>query len=272
MVSKAFGNLLRARVVKLVEPQLHECQAGFRKSRSCQDMTFTLRMLRGYANEYRVPLHACFVDLRKAYDSIDRETLWRILPLYGVSGKLLEMIKLLYVDLGAYVRISESRSERISLKAGVKQGCVLSPILFNIYLDYVVRQAMKRWNAGVGVRLNRGQRHMWHDPSEPSVYTPRSDSFIIQALLYADDTALVATSHEELQTMMIHLEQCMREWGLTVSFEKTEAMAFGVAAEGGKRWPPLMVRGKKSTMSINSSTSGQSLPPKVVTRQTVTPG
>jgi hypothetical protein len=245
MVSKAFGNLLRARVVKLVEPKLLECQAGFRKGRSCQDMTFTLRMLRGYANEYRVPLHACFVDLRKAYDSIDRDALWRILPLYGVNGRLLDMIKLLYVDLGAFVRISGSRSERISLKAGVKQGCVLSPILFNIYLDYVVRQAMKRWNAGGGVTLNRGAKHMWHDPSEPSVFQPYSDSFIIQALLYADDTALVATSHEELQDMMIHLNECVVEWGLTVSFEKTEAMAFGVAAEGGKKWPPLMVRGKE---------------------------
>lgn len=241
MISKAFGTLIRARVEKLVDPKLHECQAGFRKGRSCQDMIFTLRMLRGYANEYRVPMHACFVDLKKAYDSIDREALWRILPLYNVDGKLLEMIKLLYVDLGATVKVSDSRSERISLKAGVKQGCVLSPLLFNIYLDFVIKNAISGWNTRAGVHINRGERHMWSDPSEPTVFRRQQSGLIIQALLYADDTALLATSHEELEEMLNYLHKCMTEWGLRISFEKTEAMAFGAAAEGGKKWPPLKV-------------------------------
>jgi hypothetical protein len=163
MFSKAFGNLLKEIVNAVVEGKLLEAQAGFRKNRSCQDMIFTLRMLRGYSREVKRAVYGCIVDLRKAYDSVDRETLWKVLQWYGIDGDLLEMIKLLYKDMKAAIRVGDGRTEEFSLRAGVKQGCVLSPLLFNIYLGFCGETG--NWQVeqrGIGVAS--GAEKCWHDP------------------------------------------------------------------------------------------------------------
>jgi hypothetical protein len=108
-------------------------------------------------------VYACFIDLRKAYDSVDRETLWNILELYGVRGKLLEAIKVLYKDTRAVVRVGDEESDKINLMRGVKQGCVLSPMIFNISMDFVTRQAMMRFEEE-GLRLIVGSEECWKDP------------------------------------------------------------------------------------------------------------
>ena len=71
-------------------------------------MIFALRL---YSKEVRCAIYACFIDLRKAYDSIDRGTLWKVLQWYGIDGNLLDMIELLYLDMKACIRVGESRTE-----------------------------------------------------------------------------------------------------------------------------------------------------------------
>ena len=242
MSSKVFGNLLKTRVEAVVQGKLLEAQAGFRKHRSCQDMIFILRMLRGYSKEVRQAIYGCFVDLRKAYDSVDRETLWKVLQHYGIDGDLLDMIKLLYRNTRAAIRVGEGRTEEFSLKAGVKQGCVLSPLLFNIYLDFVVRQALKRFGeAGVGVA--RGAKEFWYNPLGGRA-KGMSDMGVLNlaALLYADDTALLTSSYKDICKMVNILEEMTKEWGLTISIPKTKIMVWG-APEGEDR-PPLIIRGE----------------------------
>lgn len=242
MFSKACGNLLKDRVSDVVEGKLLEAQAGFRENRSCQDMIFTLRLLRGYSKEVRQTIYGCFVDLRKAYDSVDRETLWKVLERYGVKGDLLEMIKLLYRDLRASIRVGEGRTEEFSLLAGVKQGCVLSPLLFNIYLDFVVRQAIQRFD-GAGIAVNKGPGECWFDPLEGKRKgMDPLGVLVISALLYADDTALVAASYMDLCRMVHVLDEVTKEWGLTISISKTKIMVWE-APEGEVR-PPLVLRGE----------------------------
>lgn len=242
MFSKAFGNLLKTRVEAVVEGKLLEAQAGFRKHRSCQDMIFILRMLRGYSKEVRQAIYGCFVDLRKAYDSVDRETLWKVLQHYGIDGDLLDMIKLLYRNTRAAIRVGEGRTEEFSLKAGVKQGCVLSPLLFNIYLDFVVRQAIKRFGeAGVGVA--RGGKEFWYNPMGGRAKGMDDMGVLnLAALLYADDTALLASSYKDICKMVNILEEVTKEWGLTISIPKTKIMVWE-APEGEVR-PPLFIRGE----------------------------
>jgi hypothetical protein len=241
MFSKAFGHLLKERVESVVEGKLLEAQAGFRERRSCQDMVFILRLLRGYSREVKRAVYGCFVDLRKAYDSVDRQTLWEVLAWYGVEGNLLEMIKLLYNNLRATIRTAEGRTEEFSIKAGVKQGCVLSPLLFNMYLDFVVRQALRRFGER-GVKMGVGEEKHWHDPVGAIRGMEIRGYLLISALLYADDTALVALSYEEVCEMIQILEDVTSEWGLTISIAKTKILVFG--AEEGEERPPMVLRGE----------------------------
>src|SRR6185295_15905866 len=101
-------------------------------------------------------LYMCFIDLRKAYDSVNRDLLWRVMREYGVSEKIVRIVNSLYENTRAQVRVNGSLSEFLSLKTGVKQGCVLSPLLFNIFLDWVVKRVMKAvGDTGLEIRFTR---------------------------------------------------------------------------------------------------------------------
>ena len=91
-----------------------------------------------------------FVDLRKAYDSVPRESLWQILRVYGVHAKLVELLEDLHKGTQVAVRMGGSMSERFDVRGGVQQGCVISPLLFNIYMDFVVKQALAQMPEGCG--------------------------------------------------------------------------------------------------------------------------
>ena len=80
------------------------------------------------------------MDLEKAYDTIDRHGMWQMLRVYGVGGKLLTAVQSFYVDSRARVRVGNDVSEWLTVNAGLRQGCVMSPWLFNVYMDGVVRE------------------------------------------------------------------------------------------------------------------------------------
>ena len=100
-------------------------------------------------------VYVAFVDLEKAYDRVSREKLWVALKDYGVSGKLLGAVQSLYEDGWASVRVGGKESSRFRVKSGVRQGCPLSPWLFNIFIDRIVAEAR---NTSYGsVWLSTGQ-------------------------------------------------------------------------------------------------------------------
>ena len=75
-----------------------------------------------------------FMDFEKAYDTIDRHGMWQMLTVYGVGGKLLKAVQSFYVDSRACVRVGNDVSERFLVNVGLRQGCVMSPWLFNVYI------------------------------------------------------------------------------------------------------------------------------------------
>ena len=89
-----------------------------------------------------------FIDFEKAYDRVNKEGLWRVLRMYDVGSKLLRGIKAMYVDSSACVRVKGGESERFRIDSGVRQGCIMSPCLFNVYMDGV----MKEVKMGMGRR------------------------------------------------------------------------------------------------------------------------
>ena len=116
-----------------------------------------------------------YSGLEKAYDTIDRHGMWQMLRVYGVGEKLLKEVQSFYVDRRTGVRVVNNVSEWLPVNVGLRQGCVMSPWLFNVYMDSVVRE--------VNVRvLGKGLELM----------SVNGGRFEINQLLFADDTALVA--------------------------------------------------------------------------------
>jgi hypothetical protein len=127
-----------------------------------------------------------FVDLRKAYDSVSRDTLWRILRVYGVHTKLIDLLVGLNMGTQAAVRMGGVVSEWFDVRGGVWQGRVIAPLLFNIYMDFVVRQAMAQMPEGCWVKLAYhadGKLHSNGGGIGGSLE-------LLSVLLYADDMVL----------------------------------------------------------------------------------
>ena len=117
-----------------------EVQSGFRRSRGCTDQIFIFRQIcKKYIGKGKV-VYFAFLDLEKAYDRADRDAIWNVLRLYGIGGGLLQGVKSLYVGSKACVRVRNEVSEWFPVRVELRQGCVMLPWLFNLYIDGVVRE------------------------------------------------------------------------------------------------------------------------------------
>lgn len=110
-----------------IDPLLRTEQAGFRMWRSYADQFFTLKQVLEQRNKWNSPLYINFIDLTKAFESVNRPAIERILSHCGIPCKLISIIKMLYTDLNARVIWGTNLSDELKLKAGVKQGCLLPP-------------------------------------------------------------------------------------------------------------------------------------------------
>ena len=116
-----------------------EEQCGFRNRRGCMDQVIGIRQAceKYLANEKDV--FWAFMDLEKPYDTIDRPGVCQMLRVYGVGGKLLTAVQSFYINSRACVRVGNDVSEWFPINVGLRQGCVMSPWMFNVYMDSVVR-------------------------------------------------------------------------------------------------------------------------------------
>ncbi|CAI2737188.1 unnamed protein product, partial [Dicrocoelium dendriticum] len=134
-VGKVIARILLNRLVsQIVEPNVAEEQCGFRSGRSTIDMVFAARQLQEKCRERHQPLYSLFVDFTKAFDTVNREALWLVLGKFGCPRKFVSLIECLHSGMRARVQLSGETSDDFTVVSGVKQGCVLAPALFNIYL------------------------------------------------------------------------------------------------------------------------------------------
>ena len=122
-----------------IEESMSRSQFGFRPGKGTTDAKFILRQIIEKAKEYRVPLHFNFVDLKAALDTIWREALWKMLHQTGIPPKYVSIIKNLYEDTKCAVNAGGQFSDWFQVMVGVRQGCMMSPSLCNIYLEYVIK-------------------------------------------------------------------------------------------------------------------------------------
>jgi hypothetical protein len=224
VVGKVYVTVIHSRIRAHLCGQLLQSQCGFVPGKGTGEAMFRLRRLVELARDFASPLHAAFVDFRKAFDSVNRAALWRLLQARGVSPKLVELIEDLYSGCEARVSIGGHESEWFPMSTGVRQGCPMSPTLFNVFMDFMARLVTSRCKQQ-GVR----GFHVAFRISGQLVEPPcRADECIaLLLLLYADDLALLADSREGLEAAMGVLQQVAAEWGMVINYPKTKAVAFG---------------------------------------------
>jgi hypothetical protein len=228
---------------------LPEAQSGFRPGRSTTDMLFALRRLMEIAKAKNTPLYLCFVDLQKAYDTVDRELLWSILAKYGVPNKMVAIIRGFHSGMRACVRVGTDgdKSDWFNVNTGLRQGCVLAPLLFNIFFGAVLFEVERQWMLDPQVRedivdivalFNNDPltTRTYRDAIKKASSTTTPTNLIhilLSSFLYADDTGVVSLSASSLQRMMEMFVSTCTRFGLSVSEKKPETMQ--TCVKGGEK-------------------------------------
>ena len=119
--------------------ELPDVQAGFRKGRGTRDQIANIRWVIKKAKEFQKNIYFCFIYYVKAFDCVDHNKLWEILKEKGIPEYLTCLLRNLYADKEATVRTGHGTKHWFQIGKGVCQGCILSPCLFNLYADYIMR-------------------------------------------------------------------------------------------------------------------------------------
>ena len=152
-------------------------QAGFRKGRGTRDQIANIHWITEKAREFQKNIYFCFIDYAKAFDCVDHNKLWKILQEMGIPDHLTCLLRNLYAGHKATVRTGHGTIDWFEIKKGIREGCVLSPCLFNLYAEYIMR------NAGL-------------DEAQVGIKTAGRN---INNFRYADDITLMAESEEKLK-------------------------------------------------------------------------
>jgi len=144
--------MLQARRQQYVNCELPDVQAGFTKGRGTRDQIANIRWIIERASKFQKNI--CFIDYNKAFDCVDHNKLWKILKEMGILELLTCLLRNLYAGQEATVRIGQGTTDWFEIGKGVRQGCILSPCLFNFHAEHIV------WNAGLdeaqaGIKIAR---------------------------------------------------------------------------------------------------------------------
>ena len=164
--------------------ELPDVQARFRKGRGTRDQIANICWITETAREFQKNIY-CFIDYAKAFDCVDHNKLWKILQEMGIPDHLTYLLRHLYAGQEATVRTGHGTMDWFQIGKEVHQGCILSPCLFNLYAEYIMKNA-EMDEAQAGIRI--GGRN-------------------INNLRYADDTTLMAESEEELKILLMKVKE-----------------------------------------------------------------
>ena len=133
--------ILQARLQQYMNHELPDVQAGYRKSRGIRDQIATSVGSSKKQKEFKKNIYFCFIDYAKAFDCVDHNKLWKILKEMGIPDHLTCLLRNLYAGQEATVRTGHGTTDWFQIGKGVRQGCIVSPCLFNLYAEYIMRNA-----------------------------------------------------------------------------------------------------------------------------------
>ena len=162
--------ILQARLQQYVNREIPDIQAGFRRDRRTRDQITNICWIIRKAGEFRKNIYFCFIVYAKDFDCVDHHKLWKILKEMGISDYLIFLLRNLHAGQEAAVRTGHGTTDWFQIRKGVRQGCILSPCLFNLCAEYIMRNAGLE-EAQAGIKIARRN---------------------INNLRYADDTTLMS--------------------------------------------------------------------------------
>ncbi len=199
---KVFCRIILNRMRVVVDKIIREEQAGFRPGKSCADQIFTLRQILEQCVEWNATLYVNFIDFEKAFDSIHRNSLWKILRYHGIPTKIVNIMKMLYNNPRCRVVCGNNITESFEVKTGVKQGCLLSPILFVLAMEWVLKETNKDGKRGIRWTLMQ----------------------LLEDLDYADDLGLLSSKHQDMQAKTKKFDETSEKIGLRINKKKSKVM------------------------------------------------
>ncbi|XP_055415995.1 delta-sarcoglycan isoform X2 [Bubalus kerabau] len=202
------------RLQQYVNREIPDVQAGFRKGRGTRDQIANICWIMKKAREFQKSIYFCFIDYAKAFDCVDHNKLWKILKEMGIPDHLICLLRNLYAGQEATVRTGHGTTDWFQIGKGVHQGCILSPYLFNLYAEYIMRNAgLEETQAGIKISGRN-----------------------INNLRYADDTTLMADSEEEFKSLLMKVKVESEKVGLKLNIQKNEDHGIWSHHVMGNRW------------------------------------
>ncbi|VDO86398.1 unnamed protein product [Schistosoma curassoni] len=199
---KVFDRVLLNRMKDAVDTQLRHQQAGFRKNRSCTDQIATLRIVVEQSIEWDSSLYTNSIDYEKAFDSVDRRTLWKLRRHYGVPEKIVNIIRNSYDELQCKVVHGGQLADAFQVRTGVRQGCLLSPFLFLLVVDWIMKTSTSEGK----------HRIQWTAQNQ------------LDNLDFADDLALLPNTHEQMQIKTTSVAAASASVGLNIHKGKKKVL------------------------------------------------
>ena len=201
-IAKIYSTILNCRLQKFFEESniLVDEQNGFRAARSCMDHIFALITILRNRKAQNKSTYLCFIDFKKAFDSVNRDLLMFKIGRAGITGRMYSAIKSLFNAPKARIILNDLATDWFDCPIGVKQGDTISPTLFALYINDLATELKE---AGIGIAL---------------------DSDLICILLYADDIVLLANSEADLQLLLDIVHSWCSKWRLEVNLLKTNVM------------------------------------------------
>jgi len=235
---KVFANVLLVRLQPLLTARRRPQQSGFTAGRSTIDAILALRLLSELHREFSQPLHVAYIDIKAAFDSVDRVALWKALRSTAAPPFLIQLIADLHQGTTSRVRVGGRLSQRFRTTSGVRQGCVLAPALFCVAVDWIISRCANTMGISVG----------------SSTFTD---------LDYADDAVLFTDCQSKWPDILSHFDTAAQTLGLHTSWQKTKVQNVGYGPAPSPvnvQGQPVEVTDQFTYLGSAISSSGRSAP------------
>ena len=233
IAAKITNRMLLNRIQPVLDPHLRPNQNGFRPGRSTTSHILALRRILEGIKERNLAAVLTFIDFKKAFDSVHRGKMLKILQAYGIHKQLVDAVGKMYENTRAKVLTPDGETEEFFILAGVLQGDLLAPYIFAIMLDYAMRQAIDKHGDTLGFTIEERKSR-------------RRAAVMITDLKFADDIALLSDEITKAQELLINVQKEAAEIGLHLNEKKTEYMVFNLCGD-----TPLKTSDGKKLEKVN---------------------